>query len=49
MEKEGENYQEFDRLMHDQQERLKELACINRTTAILKEGKPVEMVIRLLV
>ena len=28
--------------MHDQQERLKELACINRTTAILKEGKPIE-------
>ncbi len=36
------NNQAFNRLMHDQQERLKELACINRTTAILKEGKPVE-------
>ena len=32
----------FNQLMHDQQERLKELACINRTTAILKEGKPIE-------
>jgi hypothetical protein len=36
------NNQAFNRLMHEQQERLKELACINRTTAILKEGKPVE-------
>ncbi len=34
--------QAFNRLMHDQQERLKELSCINRTTTILKEGKPVE-------
>lgn len=33
---------EYSRLLHDQQERLKELACINRTTYILKEGKPVE-------
>ena len=33
---------EFNRLLHDQQERLKELACINQTTAILKESKPVE-------
>ncbi|MBK8881014.1 MAG: pyruvate, phosphate dikinase [Bacteroidales bacterium] len=32
----------FNRLMHDQQERLKELACINSTTAILKGGKPIE-------
>ena len=37
-----DNNQAFNRLMHDQQERLKELACINRTTAILKEGKPIE-------
>ena len=37
-----DNNQAFNRLMHDQQERLKELACINRTTAILKEGKPLE-------
>ncbi len=33
---------EYSRLLHDQQERLKELACINKTTYILKEGKPVE-------
>lgn len=32
----------YDRLLHDQRERLKELACINRTTSILKEGKPLE-------
>ncbi len=28
--------------LHDQQERLKELACINRATQILKERKPVD-------
>jgi CheY-like chemotaxis protein len=33
---------EYYRLLHDQQERLKELACINQTTYILKEGKPIE-------
>ncbi len=33
---------EFKRLLHDQQERLKELGCINQTTNILKEGKTVE-------
>lgn len=33
---------EYSRLLHDQQERLKELACINQTTSILKEGKPIE-------
>jgi hypothetical protein len=32
----------INRLLSEQTERLKELACINRTTAILKEGKPVE-------
>ena len=37
-----DNTQALNRLMHDQQERLKELACINRTTLILKEGKPIE-------
>jgi hypothetical protein len=37
-----DNNQAFNRLMHDQQERLKELACINRTTSILKEGKPID-------
>jgi hypothetical protein len=33
---------EFSRLLHDQRERVKELSCINQTTYILKEGKPVE-------
>jgi hypothetical protein len=33
---------EYRRLLHDQQERLKELACINKTTSILREGKPIE-------
>lgn len=33
---------EYRKLLHEQQERLKELACINRTTSVLKEGKPVE-------
>ena len=33
---------EYHRLLHEQQERLKELACINRTTYILKEFKPIE-------
>jgi hypothetical protein len=33
---------EYKRLLHDQQERLKELGCINQTTNILKEGKPIE-------
>jgi hypothetical protein len=33
---------EYNRLLHEQQERLKELACINQTTSILKEGKPIE-------
>lgn len=37
-----QNNPEYNRLLHDQQERLKELACINRTTSILKEGKPIE-------
>ena len=32
----------FRQLLHDQQERLKELACINRTTAIIKEGKSID-------
>ena len=36
------NTTDYNRLLHDQQERLKELACINRTTYILKEGKPIE-------
>jgi len=32
----------FTRDVHDQQERLKELACVNRATQILKERKPIE-------
>ncbi|MCE5346420.1 MAG: pyruvate, phosphate dikinase [Bacteroidales bacterium] len=36
------NNHEYNRLLHDQQERLKELACINHTTSILEEGKPIE-------
>jgi len=36
------NSPEYNRLLHDQRERLKELACINRTTSILKEFKPIE-------
>jgi hypothetical protein len=30
------------RLMHERRERLKELAAINQTTQILREGKPIE-------
>jgi len=33
---------EFKRLVYEQRERLKELGCINQTTYILKEGKPIE-------
>jgi hypothetical protein len=33
---------EYHRLLHDQHERLKELGCINQTTYILKQGKPIE-------
>ncbi len=33
---------EYTKLLHEQQERLKELGCINQTTYILKEGKPIE-------
>jgi len=33
---------EFSRLLHEQRERVKELSCINQTTYILKEGKPIE-------
>ncbi|HLP72686.1 MAG TPA: PEP/pyruvate-binding domain-containing protein [Bacteroidales bacterium] len=31
---------DYSKLLHEQQERLKELACINRTTSIIREGKP---------
>lgn len=37
-----ENRKNLDEILQDQQERLKELACINRTTSILKESKTVE-------
>lgn len=42
MDKQSQNTSGYNPSMHDQQERLKELACINRTTIILKEGKPIE-------
>lgn len=32
----------FIRILHEQQERLKELSCLNRATQILKERKPVD-------
>lgn len=32
----------YKQLLHEQKERLKELACINRTTAIIKEGKSID-------
>lgn len=41
MEEWTDNNIDFSRLLHEQRERLKELACINRTTSILREGKPV--------
>ncbi|MBE0668393.1 MAG: hypothetical protein IH593_12090, partial [Bacteroidales bacterium] len=37
-----QNNQEFSKSHIQQNERLKELACINGTTQILKEGKPVD-------
>ena len=42
MEESLHNTPEYNRLLHDQKERLKELACINHTTSILKEFKPLE-------
>lgn len=33
---------DINRLMHERRERLKELAAINQTTQILREGKPVD-------
>lgn len=42
MDEKIQNSPEYNRLLHDQKERLKELACINRTTSILKEFKPLE-------
>jgi hypothetical protein len=34
--------EEFERLIFEKRERLKELACINKTTQIVKEGKSLE-------
>jgi len=42
MEENNKIPREYHRLLHDQQERVKELSCINQTTYILKEGKPIE-------
>jgi hypothetical protein len=42
MEENNQISPEYHRLMHEQHERLKELSCINQTTYILKEGKPLE-------
>ena len=42
MESSNHSTPELNRLLHEQRERLKELACINQTTYILKEGKTVE-------
>ena len=36
---EDSNAREVERIIAEKKERLKELACINRTTKILKEGK----------
>lgn len=49
MEKPLSSDPEFKKLLHEQQERLKELACINQTNLILKEGKPVEETLQQLV
>jgi len=38
----NQNNPEYNRLLHEQRERLKELACINQTTSILKEARPIE-------
>ena len=42
MDKFNYNDPEFERILHERQERLKELACINRTRSILKQWKPIE-------
>ena len=40
---------EFRKLLAEKKERLKELACINRTTEILKEGRSIEETLRQIV
>ncbi len=42
MSKDTEKRNNIDEILQNQQERLKELACINRTTSILKETKTAE-------
>lgn len=42
MDEMSHNNPEYNRLLHDQRERLKELSCINQTTSVMKEGKPIE-------
>src|SRR5512137_2175705 len=42
MNNQNSNGPEYNRLLHEQRERLKELACINRTTSIIKEEKSIE-------
>jgi len=49
MDASGKIDHEYKRLLHDQRERLKELACINQTTAIIKEGKAVEVTLQQIV
>jgi len=39
---EKKNLEELGRLIFEKKERLKELACINKTTQIVKEGKSIE-------
>ncbi len=39
---ETDKQQDIQKIIHERKERLKELACINKTTQILKEGKLIE-------
>lgn len=38
----GDSIKDYQKLVAENTERLKELACINQTTNILKQGKPIE-------
>ena len=38
----NQDHKEVERIIAEKKERLKELACINRTTQILKEGKSID-------
>jgi CheY-like chemotaxis protein len=42
MNNQNNNGPEYERLLHERKERVKELACINYTTAIIKKGKSIE-------